>query len=160
MKTNGDINIYRDYNNDVFIRVVDHASRKEFLEVKMTAFNFTKLMTGLSGVSAELDLEGLDVVGKKKVVENRTIAHDVKKSGTAYYDLEFAPANEQDARDAERYRYLREHKFAIQPEQCDGPSHPSLESFNFDVWHKRKDTHNREGLDAAIDAAIAQQSKK
>lgn len=63
--------------------------------------------------------------------------------------------NEALRKDAERYRWLRANKFEINPESRDGPSNPMLGAFWFDIWHKAPETHNREGLDAAIDEKIA-----
>lgn len=57
-------------------------------------------------------------------------------------------------KDQARYQWLRSKKFFIHPEHQFGPSHPVLGDFSFDIWSENPGSHNREGLDAAIDAAM------
>ena len=58
-------------------------------------------------------------------------------------------------KDQARYQWLRSNKFFIYPEHQFGPSHPVLGEFSFDIWSENPGSHNREGLDSAIDAAMA-----
>jgi hypothetical protein len=62
--------------------------------------------------------------------------------------------NEADEKDARRYRWLRANKFGMAPACREGPAFPRLE-FGFDFCAYRPETHNADGLDAAIDAALA-----
>jgi hypothetical protein len=65
--------------------------------------------------------------------------------------------NERLKADVERYRWLR-NKVKKAPASMDGPSHPQL-FFGWDFWNESPETHNADGLDAAIDAARGDSSQ-
>lgn len=63
----------------------------------------------------------------------------------------------KDKADAARYRWLRENKFGMRRADMDGPACPRLNTFLFDLWAEKPETHNKAGLDAAIDAAMGKE---
>ena len=73
MKFEGKITISRNNNDEINIRIRDNASRQEFIDIKMTPENFTFLITGQAHVSISGNVNGLDVVGKVRVIEDRFV---------------------------------------------------------------------------------------
>jgi hypothetical protein len=75
MKLKGQISISRysnarDMERPITIRIEDDDSSVEFLTVSLSYEEFALVMTGLSGVSCELDARGLDLVGTQR--ENKS----------------------------------------------------------------------------------------
>jgi len=62
-------------------------------------------------------------------------------------------------KDAERFRHLRKHHYRMTTANSDGPSHPYL-SFGFDGFAQNPNSHSADGLNSAIDAAIASEQEK
>lgn len=73
MNINVEVGISRTSRDEIHIRVQDKTSRAQFVDVCMTPADFTMAITGLYGVEATAEVRGLDVVGKKKITENRSI---------------------------------------------------------------------------------------
>ena len=69
----GYISIHRMNSGNVRIELDDDASNKRFISVDITPDNFAKVITGLSYTPMEFEVSSLDVVGKTRVVEPRTI---------------------------------------------------------------------------------------
>ena len=67
----GHVSINRDSRDIIKISVVDEASRAQFLEIHLTPENFAMAVTGLSHMECDMEVRKLDVVGKKKYVEQR-----------------------------------------------------------------------------------------
>ncbi|EMA4781886.1 hypothetical protein U3C50_001606 [Providencia rettgeri] len=64
---------YGDNREKINIVVRDQASRLKFLSIEIDYADFTKCITGLSEVSCDLTVNGLENVGKKKITENRSV---------------------------------------------------------------------------------------
>ena len=67
------VTISRDSSDHVNIRIVDNASRIQFVEVSLSVEQYGYLITGLSEQECEMQVRGLDKVGKHRVSESRTI---------------------------------------------------------------------------------------
>mgnify|MGYP004703519991 CR=1 FL=1 len=67
------VTISRASNDKIYIRIIDSASRVEFAEVAMTVEDFGYAITGLSEQEGELKVRGLELVGKHKITEPRSI---------------------------------------------------------------------------------------
>ena len=53
----------------------------------------------------------------------------------------------------ERYLYLKENHTLTIPADRDGPPYPALK-FSWDIWNEHPEISPKDGLDAAVDAAI------
>lgn len=73
MKITGDIGVTRSSDEFYYIRLRDEASCANFLEIKMTAKQFAEAVTGLHISNVEMEVRGLENVGKKRVRETRTV---------------------------------------------------------------------------------------
>jgi hypothetical protein len=73
MKFEGNISITRDSRNNVNIRLRDKKSRTEFVDVHMSLEDYAMLITGLAEVGVAGEVRGLETVGKKKVMESRSV---------------------------------------------------------------------------------------
>jgi len=67
------VTISRCSDNTVRIAVRDEASRIEFVELSMSLEAFGSVVTGLGARPAEMDVRGLEHVGKKQVTERREV---------------------------------------------------------------------------------------
>jgi hypothetical protein len=62
------------HSDDVItIRIRDEVSNIEFVEAEMSLADFAQAVTGLAFCKCELEVRGLDYIGKKRVREPRTI---------------------------------------------------------------------------------------
>ena len=66
------ISVLRNSHDEVIIEIEDKNSRARFVRVTMSPHDFAMAVTGLSDINVSAEVVGLDVVGKKKVVEKRT----------------------------------------------------------------------------------------
>lgn len=71
MKMKANVTISRGSDEMVRIRITDEASRVEFAVLSMTVEHYGYAITGLSGQMAELEVRGLEHVGKRRVTEPR-----------------------------------------------------------------------------------------
>jgi len=67
------ISISRDNKENICIRITDNASCIQFVDLKMSPYDFAMAVTGLSFVPVVAAVNGLDYVGMQKVSEPRTI---------------------------------------------------------------------------------------
>jgi hypothetical protein len=67
----GKITISRDSNDRIGIQIHDEASGIRFVEFKMSLEAFAQAITGLARVSGELQLRGLENVGKRLEIQRR-----------------------------------------------------------------------------------------
>lgn len=65
--------ISRRSSDKIVISITDEASRSEFVEVELSPHDFAMAVTGLSFVKATGSVRGLENVGKKKVIEKRSV---------------------------------------------------------------------------------------
>jgi hypothetical protein len=62
------------HRDDVIrLRFKDKSSRKTFVEVEMSLRGFAEAVTGLSEIEATAQVDGLEIVGKEKVIESRSV---------------------------------------------------------------------------------------
>lgn len=73
MKISVGVSISRNSNNEITLSFSDNASHGRFLEVRMTPEQFAMAITGLGGIEVDAIVRGLDVVGKDKITERRSI---------------------------------------------------------------------------------------
>lgn len=66
-----EVTISRASDDRVRIRITDEASRIEFAVLSMTVEQYGYAITGLSGQMAELEVRGLEHVGKKRITQPR-----------------------------------------------------------------------------------------
>lgn len=77
------VTITRD-SNDVFrIRLYDDAACNEFVTVSMTPRDFAMALTGMTRMPAVADVHRLDTVGKRRVVERRSVLCPLKSHDRA-----------------------------------------------------------------------------
>lgn len=69
----GEVGITRSNHGFYYIRLRDDASCVNFVEVKMTAEQFAEAVTGLHISDVEMEVRGLENVGKKRVRETRIV---------------------------------------------------------------------------------------
>ena len=67
------VSISRSSDNNVRIRIRDEASRVEFAVITLTVEAFGYAVTGLSEQLGDLEVRGLEFIGRKKVIEKRQI---------------------------------------------------------------------------------------
>lgn len=72
------VSISRDSSDRVNIRIQDCASRIQFVELSLSVEDYGYLITGLSNQEAEMEVRGLENVGKRSVTEPRVILCPVK----------------------------------------------------------------------------------
>ena len=75
MKFTGNITINRDNRDVINIRLQDKCSRAEFVDVQMTLEDFTLAITGLAKVEVKGEVRGLEVLGKIRVNEPRSVVY-------------------------------------------------------------------------------------
>ena len=78
MFINGSLSVSRGSDDKIRIRVRDEASNAEFLVAELTPHDFAMMITGLSGIEAKCEVRGLEVVGKKRIREQRTVIYPKK----------------------------------------------------------------------------------
>lgn len=69
---------YGDGRKLISITIVDENSRIEFIDAEISYENFTQAITGLGHQEMEIEVRGLDRVGKKVVCEDRIIECPLK----------------------------------------------------------------------------------
>lgn len=69
----------------VCIRIRDNASRNTFVTVEVPLADFTRVLMGLAEVHVTASIQGLKVVGKRKVIEMRSVECPLS-SGTSKED--------------------------------------------------------------------------
>ncbi|UNY40209.1 hypothetical protein KLEP174_gp50 [Pseudomonas phage vB_PcuM_ KLEP17-4] len=67
----------------ITIKITDKLSRKGFIEVHVSPHDFSMAVTGLSGVECAMFVDGLDIVGMKKVTEQRSCVCPLKNYARA-----------------------------------------------------------------------------
>lgn len=67
------VTIGRDSHGRVNIRIKDESSRQTVCEVRLTLEEYAMILTGMSEVEGTVEYGKLSVVGKRKVVERRTL---------------------------------------------------------------------------------------
>lgn len=75
-KIKASVTISRPQGHDgdhISIKIRDESSRTEFLSIRMGLADFAEALTGLSEVKADATVRQLEVVGKKRVTESRSI---------------------------------------------------------------------------------------
>lgn len=70
---NGDIQICRSSDNFVRIRFEDNTSHTKFAEAKLSLEQFAEAVTGMYVSDVEIEVRGLEYVGKQKVSERRSV---------------------------------------------------------------------------------------
>ena len=76
MKIKANICISRDSSDTMRLKVQDEASRATFLELEISPHDLMMALTGLAYVDAKnAEVRALDVVGKNKVTEPRSIKY-------------------------------------------------------------------------------------
>ena len=78
MHIEGSLSLSRGSDDKIRISVRDEASNVEFLVAEIDPVDFAMLVTGLAGVKAPCEVRGLDVVGKLKIRESRTVVCPLK----------------------------------------------------------------------------------
>lgn len=78
----GSITISRDSNNEVHIRIRDETARVQFVDMHLSLEAYALLITGLSEIKGDVVVKGLDVVGKTKIRDRRSVVY----TGSARYD--------------------------------------------------------------------------
>lgn len=74
MEIKANISISRDSSNKMRLRVQDETSRATFLEMEFSMADFMQALTGLAYTdAAKAEVFALDVVGKQKVTEARSV---------------------------------------------------------------------------------------
>ncbi|MBD8531512.1 MULTISPECIES: hypothetical protein [unclassified Massilia] len=73
MKINVSVSISRNSSDEISLTFVDQASRAKFLDVRMTPEAFAMAVTGQAFIDAPAEVRALDVVGKRKITERRSI---------------------------------------------------------------------------------------
>lgn len=73
MKIVGKLTISRNNQDEIVIRITDDASRTQFVKASLDPHSYAMLITGLSEVEAECEVNNLDRVGKQKIIERRSI---------------------------------------------------------------------------------------
>jgi len=66
---------YHDGRKAIRITINDQASRIEFLDAEISMEDFAECLTGHGHQPIEIELRGMDVVGKTRVRETRTIEY-------------------------------------------------------------------------------------
>ena len=84
MVIEGSLGISRRSDDKICIEIADEASGITFVVAEIDPYDFAQIITGLHGVKAPCRVRGLDVVGKKKIRESRSIVCSVKS-----YDRKF-----------------------------------------------------------------------
>lgn len=75
-KIDGNISISRCSNGMIHISIEDNLSCMTFVVGSMTAEDFGNAVTGLSVQPISLEVCGLDVVGKKQIIEDRAVVYN------------------------------------------------------------------------------------
>ena len=69
----GAISCSRTNHNKIHIEVQCSSSRAKFLDIELTADEFGRLVTGMYLSDINIQVDKLDIVGKKKVAEPRSV---------------------------------------------------------------------------------------
>lgn len=78
MKITASLSIGRRSDGLIIFSAKDDASLSEFFVAEMTPNNFAMMITGLSFVETPCEVRGLDIVGKTKIRESRTVVCPLK----------------------------------------------------------------------------------
>jgi hypothetical protein len=78
----GTVSIHRRSDDTVCVEIRDELSRTKFVEATMTMEAFAYAVTGLAERPAELEVRGLENVGKRKIGEKRQIACPLRSWST------------------------------------------------------------------------------
>jgi len=78
MKLQGSVTISRSSRDVITIRLRDELSFIGFAEIELAPHDFCMALTGLAEVKGKMACHGLGYVGKKKVMENRSIVCPIK----------------------------------------------------------------------------------
>lgn len=78
MKIRAAITISRDSSDTIRLRVFDNAASVEFVDARLTLEDFARALTGQAYIASVVDVRGLDVVGKVKIVEARKVLRPTK----------------------------------------------------------------------------------
>lgn len=73
MKINVGVSIGRNSKDEIKLTFTDEASNIQFLDVRMTPEQFAMAITGLSGIEVQAEARELEVVGKTRITERRSI---------------------------------------------------------------------------------------
>ena len=71
----GDVTISRTSKDEIRIQIKDETSRQTFATVLLTPYEFAMAVTGLSYMKCKIEVDGLENVGKQKVMENRSVLY-------------------------------------------------------------------------------------
>lgn len=83
MKINANISISRNSSDEIGISVADEASGITFLDLRLTPQEFAMALTGCAYTDVKAaEVRGMDVVGKRKVVEPRTVVYPGESYGS------------------------------------------------------------------------------
>lgn len=74
----GKLTISRNSSDTVCISIEDCESHVEFATVKLTVENFGYAITGLARQDVDIEVMGLDSVGKKRITETREVIYPIK----------------------------------------------------------------------------------
>jgi hypothetical protein len=74
-KLNFEISCGRDSSDQVNIRIQDVNSRVEFVEVNLSLDQFALMITGLSYIKCTGSVKRLEVVGKTRITEKRSVLY-------------------------------------------------------------------------------------
>ena len=91
----GEISCARTNHNKIHIAIKCSSSRAEFLDVEITAEQFGQLVTGMYLSDINMSVDKLDIVGKKKVVEVRSVEFS-NKNGLREYQEQWLVDNCQE----------------------------------------------------------------
>ena len=71
----GSISISRTSDGLIRFQIKDRDAGVKFIEFRMTGEDFGQCITGLSEVEIDAEIKGLDIIGKKKIFERRSIEY-------------------------------------------------------------------------------------
>jgi len=72
-------------NDRIYIEITDVQSGATFVHVELSLADFAMAVTGLSMVNGEMELHGLDVLGKERQMKHETVS--VENVNLKYEDL-------------------------------------------------------------------------
>ncbi len=78
MKIETSISIIRQSNDEIHIRVQDHASQNTFLDISLTLEQFALAVTGVNTPEVTAEVRNLSNVGKRKQIEPRSVLCPLK----------------------------------------------------------------------------------
>lgn len=84
MKISASLTIGRGSDDLIRIRIKDEASRVQFAMLSISPHDFAMAVTGLSEIKVDCECNGLDHVGKQKIIEPRTAVYKVSSIDKAF----------------------------------------------------------------------------